>query len=279
MGGPGLLETAENGILFLDEVGELPLGTQGKLLTALEEREFRRLGDTTSKPTPINCNIIFGTNRDLDEGVALWYKSHGTQGFRPDLLYRINACHLNIPPLRNRLCGDGKDFTTSGRVLLDKLLERSCEETGLQLTAGARAHFESFARTSPWSANFRDLAHIFQLLKVDMLRLRLGDTVSAATMKRILGTLASPQPAPSDDSPLLRQTKKGRPVCDRRDIDFVFECARRAPNRTEAGRIYYGDDRNHSDAFGKHIKSYGLKFEASAPDHLLALNPSEEKAN
>lgn len=90
---PGLLETANGGVLFLDEIGELPLSTQVKLLRVLDERRVTRVGGVTSRP--IDVRIVSATNRDVDAEVA-----RGT--FRSDLLYRLNAMTVQVPPLRER---------------------------------------------------------------------------------------------------------------------------------------------------------------------------------
>lgn len=92
-GKPGKLELAHEGTLFLDEVGELPLELQVKLLRALQERQFYRVGGT--EPITVNTRIISATNRPLEQMVA--------EGkFREDLFYRLNVFSLEIPPLRER---------------------------------------------------------------------------------------------------------------------------------------------------------------------------------
>jgi DNA-binding NtrC family response regulator len=89
----GLLAVAEGGTVFLDEVGELPLDLQSKLLRALQEHEIRPVGGT--KTIPIDVRILAATNRDLEQAVA--------QGaFRRDLYFRLNVLSLKIPPLRDR---------------------------------------------------------------------------------------------------------------------------------------------------------------------------------
>jgi two-component system response regulator HydG len=88
----GLLAIAEGGTVFLDEIGELPVDLQSKLLRAIQEREVRPVGST--KRIPINVRILAATNRDLEQAVA-------QGGFRRDLYFRLNVLSLRIPALRN----------------------------------------------------------------------------------------------------------------------------------------------------------------------------------
>jgi two-component system, NtrC family, response regulator len=89
----GLIEEANNGTIFLDEIGELPLDLQSKLLRVLETSEFIKVGDT--KPTKVNVRIIAATNRDLKDEA-------GKGLFREDLYYRLNVFAITLPPLRER---------------------------------------------------------------------------------------------------------------------------------------------------------------------------------
>jgi DNA-binding NtrC family response regulator len=89
----GLFEIADKGTLFIDEIGEMNLGTQAKLLRAIETRQFRRLG--SCKETQVDVRIIAATNRDLPE-------ESETNNFRKDLYYRLNVVNIHLPPLRER---------------------------------------------------------------------------------------------------------------------------------------------------------------------------------
>jgi two-component system response regulator AtoC len=90
----GRFETANRGTIFLDEIGEMTLGTQTKLLRILQEREFERIG--SSVPIKVDLRVIAATNRDLAEEVD-------AGRFREDLYYRLNVIHIHMPPLRDRM--------------------------------------------------------------------------------------------------------------------------------------------------------------------------------
>ena len=90
----GRFEGADKGTIFLDEIGEMTLGTQTKLLRILQEREFERIGSNT--PIKVDIRVITATNRDLAEEVE-------AGNFREDLYYRLNVIHVEMPPLRDRM--------------------------------------------------------------------------------------------------------------------------------------------------------------------------------
>ena len=276
----GLIEGAEEGILFLDEVGDLPLETQGKLLTALEEKVFYRLGDMGKNAIPrmVKCSIIFGTNRDLSADAQEWEATHGKSGFRKDLLFRINSCHIQLPSLHERLSGKN----TQAHALLKDIVERSCARSGIELTDGARNAFETFAYEFPWPGNFRDVKHLFEDLKLKSLEEGAGTTISTHMMEAALERLRGAPAADSNEAvrtggrelPLIDQVKARFPIPrEANDIDFIFRCCKDAPTRAEAGRAYYGTDkdRNSSDVFGKRLAHFGLVFDKSVPGHLIPL--------
>jgi two-component system, NtrC family, response regulator AtoC len=140
----GLFEMADGGTIFLDEIGDLPLELQAKLLTVLEQGKIRRVG--SSKERTIRVRVLAATNRDLEAKVK-----DGT--FREDLLFRINAFVLHIPPLRER-----DDDTT---LIARHLLTRLRKEYGLapiELSAEALRAIKVY----PWAGNVRELFNMIQ---------------------------------------------------------------------------------------------------------------------
>jgi formate hydrogenlyase transcriptional activator len=107
----GRLELADQGTLFLDEVGDIPIEIQPKLLRALQEREFERLGSTHTKK--VNVRLVAATNRDLENMIA-------AREFRSDLYYRLNVFPIRIPPLRERR----EDIPLLVRFFVQKLARR-----------------------------------------------------------------------------------------------------------------------------------------------------------
>ena len=134
----GLLAIAEGGTVFLDEVGELPVDLQAKLLRSIQEKEIRPVGST--KRIPINVRILAATNRDLEQAV-----SQGS--FRRDLYFRLNVLSLKIPPLRERR----QDVP----LLAQYFLERMARETGQERVISDDAMKAMLAYD--WPGNVREL--------------------------------------------------------------------------------------------------------------------------
>ena len=272
----GLIESAGQGILFLDEVGDLPLETQGKLLTALEEKVFYRLGDTGKERElkEVACGIVFGTNHDLAADAQEWEASHGKTGFRKDLLFRINSCHVVLTPLRARLSDKNQE---QRKALLDGIVERYCGGIGLALTDGARREFDAFACRYGWPGNFRDVKHLFEGLKIKTLEERIGTVISAYMMRQAIERLEGEKGTGADEGaeghgvPLVAKVKMAfQSPRDMNDIDFIFQVCKDAQSCADAGRRYYGTgkERNFPDAFGKRLAHFGLVFDRAVPGHL-----------
>lgn len=97
----GLFEHAGSGSVFLDEIGDMPLALQAKLLRVLQERTIRRVGDTATRP--FNARILAATHRELEHEMESWKRHRGRKGFRPDLYWRLATYTIYIPPLRERV--------------------------------------------------------------------------------------------------------------------------------------------------------------------------------
>ncbi|MCB1888235.1 MAG: sigma-54-dependent Fis family transcriptional regulator [Rhodocyclaceae bacterium] len=139
----GLFLQADQGTLFLDEVGELPMHMQTKLLHAIEEKEIRAVG--SEQPRKVDCRIVAATNRDLQQMVG-----EGT--FREDLFFRLSMFHIHIPPLRERH-GDI-------RGLIEFLLDRARDQSGASEALGVAADAERLLLTYPWPGNVRQLENV-----------------------------------------------------------------------------------------------------------------------
>jgi DNA-binding NtrC family response regulator len=139
----GLLSMAEGGTVFLDEVGELPVDLQAKMLRAIQEKEIRPVGST--RRIPINVRILAATNRDLEQAV--------TQGeFRRDLYFRLNVLSLRIPALRERR----QDIA----LLIGHFLERMTHTSGLEKMLSDEALKAMLAYD--WPGNVRELENCLE---------------------------------------------------------------------------------------------------------------------
>ena len=144
---PGLLETAEGGTVFLDELGEMPMPIQVKLLRVIEERAVMRVGGL--KPKLIDVRFVAATNRDLEAEIA-----KGT--FRQDLYFRLNGISLVIPPLRERV-DEIADLAGAFLASSWKKLERD-DEPEPRLSPEALALLHCYA----WPGNIRELRNIME---------------------------------------------------------------------------------------------------------------------
>jgi len=266
----GLIASAGRGILFLDEVGDMPLETQGKLLTALEEKVYYRVGDTgkNRKLYKVECRIVFGTNRDLAVAAKEWEDTKGLRGFRKDLLYRINSCHIELPPLRVRL---GKDNVNQREQVFEGIVRWYCSDHDLVLTRSAYETFRQFAYSYAWPENFRDVRRLFAHLKVGLLEANIGKVVSSRAMGDALSELFSDTgKREPEGSSLAEQIKTDAPPREHPQIDRMFNACQGARSCADAGRAFYENEpkSNYSDAFGKYLARWGLIFDVDVPGHL-----------
>jgi formate hydrogenlyase transcriptional activator len=140
----GRLELADQGSLFLDEIGDIPLELQPKLLRVLQEREFERLGSTRTKKADVR--IVAATHRDLEEMIQ-------EKQFRSDLYYRLNVFPITIPPLRERL----EDIPLLARHFAQQFARRMNKT----IDAISPETLEGLARYS-WPGNIRELQNVIE---------------------------------------------------------------------------------------------------------------------
>jgi DNA-binding NtrC family response regulator len=138
---PGLMEMAAGGTVFLDEIGELPLALQSKLLRTLQERQVRRVGGTAL--VDVDVRVVSATNRDLRQEAAKGQ-------FREELYYRINVIEIRLPPLRDR-AGDV-------RLLVHTFLRRYGQGRVTACTDDAMATLEAYR----WPGNVRELQNVIE---------------------------------------------------------------------------------------------------------------------
>ena len=140
----GLFEVANNGTIFLDEIGELPKAMQAKLLRVLESREIRRVGE--NRATMVDVRVVCATHRDLPEMVA-------TGDFREDLMYRINTFEIFLPPLRDRI----EDIPELAEHLLGRFRGKG-RTTSRHLAEDAVTALKAHV----WPGNVRELANVIE---------------------------------------------------------------------------------------------------------------------
>lgn len=142
-GKKGKFQLADGGTIFLDEIGEMPLSMQAKLLRVLQEKELEKIG--SYKPIPIDVRVIAATNKNLQDKIK-------DRTFREDLYYRLNVIEIKIPPLRERL-GDIELFID---YFLNDLNEKY--SSNIEISAEARKALASYK----WPGNVRELKNVIE---------------------------------------------------------------------------------------------------------------------
>ncbi len=205
----GRFELADTGTIFLDEIGELELGVQSKILRVLQERRFERIGGTSS--IDVDVRVICATNRQLDELVK-------RGAFREDLFFRINVFPVTVPPLRARR----EDID----ALVDTFVQRFARELGrpgLRITDEARAAL----RAHDWPGNIRELQNTIERAAIlcDRNTIELRDLSVAATRNDALAE------AVDLSGTLEEATQRTLRVVERMKIEDALS---RTQNRNEA---------------------------------------------
>ncbi len=237
-GKPGKFELAHRGTIFLDEIGELPLTLQAKLLRVLQEKEIEPLG--ADSPKSIDFRVIAATNRDLEERVKADY-------FRRDLFYRLNVITIQLPPLREI----PEDIPVLADHFLKKLRQRIASPA-----VGIAPEVMSLFLTYGWPGNVRELENVMERA----LALCQGSTIE-------LGHL--PESIVRPQSVSLTETRAARQEDDRLSFSVgdaekaqLLEALRRARgNRTEAAALL----NIHRTTLYFRLKKYGIDFADIGP--------------
>jgi DNA-binding NtrC family response regulator len=186
----GCFELAEEGTLLLDEIGEMPMATQAKLLRVLEDRKLRRLGSKVE--TPVDVRVVAATNKDPQSAVA-------SGELRGDLYYRLNVFNIQMPPLRDHLM----DVSSIADKMIDDMNERHhCTVAGVKDSLLTR--LESYK----WPGNVRELRNTIEravilagsgMLGVEHLPPHFGEPGFAPAPTRVGGMAAAAAPAQSNE--------------------------------------------------------------------------------
>lgn len=253
----GLLRKAHEGVLFLDEVGELGLDEQAMLLRAIEEKVFYPMG--SDREASSDFQLLCGTNRDLPAQVA-----KGT--FREDLLARINLWTFELPALKDRPEDLGPN--------LDFELQQLSTRLGVHLTMSreARAEFLTFAAGFAWPGNFRD----FDAALTRMATLADGGRITESVMREEVARLnhgtshvdiASPMRAEGHVLAVLGKARAQKlDRFDRVQLEDVLSVCSRARSLSEAGRQLFAHSResrtskNDADRLRKYLARFDIDF-------------------
>ena len=253
----GHLRAANNGVLFLDEIGELGLDEQAMLLRALEDKVFLPLG--SDKEVKSEFQLIAGTNRDLAERVS-------TGKFRDDLLARINLWTFTLPSLRERK----EDIEPNLQFELDQFAERN----GARVTFSREAlnHFVKFATSSEasWKGNFRDLNGAIIRMATLAESGRISVAVVDEEIERLRSAWQNSGAVYGQDLEkfLDKEALESLDLFDRMQLLKVIQICRESRSLSEAGRKLFHSSReqkktaNDADRLRKYLLRFGLSWEA-----------------
>ena len=252
----GLLRTADGGVLFLDEIGELGLDEQAMLLRALEEKTFLPLG--SDRESRSDFQLIAGTNRDLFSAV-------GEGRFREDLLARINLWTFSLPGLQSR----PEDIEPNLQFELDQYAQK----TGNHVTFSkeARKRFLDFALSpnAVWRGNFRDLNAAVARMASRSLGGRISVEIVDEETERLERSWTNPEGADADHElrALVGDYRFGEmDAFDRVQVAHVLDVCRNCKSLSEAGRQLFNASRgrkastNDADRLRKYLNRFGIEW-------------------
>ena len=252
----GYFEEADGGVIFLDEVGEMPLSTQARLLRVLENGEYLRVGDSTVRKT--NIRVVAATNRDMEQAVK--------EGrFREDLYYRLSTVQINVPPLRER----GRDIVLLARKFMRNFMDAN-RTAEVSLTEDANQMLMAYH----WPGNVRQLKSV-----VEQVALFESGTIDADVLRQYM---------PSNRETAL--TVKTQPNYDynaEREQLFTMILSMRAEIEALKDRLNQQAPATHVTASMSELKRepnvlLGLgehKANVSSPYHNIQSSPADHEVN
>ncbi|MFI5302925.1 MAG: sigma-54 interaction domain-containing protein, partial [Polyangiales bacterium] len=214
----GLLESAEGGSVFLDEVGEMPLTLQAKLLRVLEQREVLRVGSL--RPRAIDVRFIAATNRDLEGEIA-------AGRFRQDLYFRLNGIALTIPPLRDRL----DELEPLARAFISLACARTKRPTEPRLSPSALQAMRLYR----WPGNIRELRNVMERAVLLCSRDQITPDVLPAPILAASSIANAAKPVPPRASPAMATMPPSAMRAFDPDVTRLDSAARLDVERIETG--------------------------------------------
>jgi len=255
---PGLLKSADKGVLFLDEIGELGADEQAMCLRAIEEKRFLPVG--SDREVSADFQLLAGTNRDLREAVQKGQ-------FREDLLARLNLWTFGLPALRERR----EDIEPNLEFELRRFLE--LEGQNITFNKEARQRYLSFANSPEalWSANFRDLSASITRMATLAPQGRITVEAVEDEIRRLKASWGNSAQSMSNDDILIeilgRDAVAGLDLFDSAQLSAVVRICREHANISAAGRALFASSRlekkssNDADRLSKYLARFGLRFE------------------
>jgi len=270
---PGAIELAADGILFLDEIGTLPLDLQPRLLGFLDKGEYRRHG-AANADRKSSSRFIFGTNEDLHKAL-----SEGRLRF--DLYNRINGMRVRMPSVAERIGG------ANGGKFLERTVDGLCRQRGIiALTRNAKAIFAMFAHKHPWKGNFRELERFFNILQREVLIRGERNVVSAAMMQNVIvefsreieidGNMPVADGGLVSVHPLLKDIS-GIYARDKATLEFAFKCAATSKNCNQAAKRFFAgkSQSNPQGSFIRWLGRFGFAYDDNSEGHIVRIGKDD----
>lgn len=235
-GKPGMFELANEGTILLDEIGDLPLTVQSKLLRVLQEKEVYRIG--AQKPTKLNARVLAATNKDL--------ANEAQKGrFREDLFFRLNVVPLTIPPLRER----SEDIPELIRYFLEKLNKQYKKNVTISLEA------IGFMVNYSWPGNVRELENLIEYLFI----VNTGDEIGIEDLPT---KLVADHVLSKNDLQEAEQTGKLNYLLERFERDILISALKIHPSIRKAAVALD----IHVSTLSRKLKKYGIAAQEDSLD-------------